>query len=79
MFNGKAWYYCSTKTGEKCDGQYHRHKPSECEGKAHAFVQKEKTKTEDKDKGNEERKLKLAKTYEATLSASHDEDHTMSD
>jgi hypothetical protein len=36
-------------------------------------------KTEDKDKGNEEGKLKLAKAYEATLSASHDGDHTMSD
>ena len=79
MFNGKPWYYCSKKTGGKCDGQYRRHKPSECEGKAHAFVPNEKKKTEDKDKGNEERKLKLAKAYEATLSASNDDDHTMSD
>jgi hypothetical protein len=79
MFNGKPWYYCSKKTGGKCDGQYRRHKPSECEGKAHAFVPKEKKKAEDKDKGNEERKLKLAKAYEATLSASNDDDHTMSD
>ena len=64
---------------EGSDGQYRRHKPSDCEGKAHAFVPKEKNKTEDKDKGNEERKLKLAKAYEATLSASNDDDHTMSD
>jgi len=77
MFNGKAWYYCGKKTGGKCDGQYRRHKPSDCEGKAHAFVPKEKKKTEEN--GNQdERKLKLAKAYEATLSA-NDEDHTMSD
>jgi hypothetical protein len=37
IWKDKLWYYCSPKTGGKCDRQYHRHRPSECEGKAHIF------------------------------------------
>ena len=33
--NNKPWYWCSKKTGGKCDpGRYRRHKPSECKGRA---------------------------------------------
>lgn len=70
IWNDKSWYFCSPKTGGKCDGQYRRHKPSDCEGKAHKFVPKtghdNKRKAPD-DKSNEEKKLKLAKAYQATL------------
>ena len=32
-FNGKPWYWCSAKTGGKCEpGKYRRHKPGECKG-----------------------------------------------
>ena len=33
-WNGKDWWYCGTETGGKCDGEYRRHKPTECKGRA---------------------------------------------
>ena len=33
-WNGTKWYYCSSKTGGKCDGVYRAHKPSDCKGTA---------------------------------------------
>jgi hypothetical protein len=70
IWKDKSWYYCSPKTGGKCDGQYHCHKAADCEGKAHKFVPN--TGKDNKHKANgdtpiEERKLKLAKAYQATL------------
>ena len=76
MWNDKSWYFCSPKTGGKCDGQYRRHKPTDCEGKAHKFVPKSgnynKRKASD-DKSSEDKKLKLAKAYQATLDNAHDD------
>lgn len=35
-WNGKDWHWCSKETGGKCDpGEYRRHTPAQCEGKAH--------------------------------------------
>ena len=34
QWNGKDWWFCHPDTGGKCDGEYRRHKPSQCEGKA---------------------------------------------
>jgi hypothetical protein len=73
MWNDKPWYYCSKQTGGKCDGQYRRHKPADCEGRAHKFEPKEKGAKPEKEI-NDERKLKLAKAYQATLQISDNED-----
>jgi hypothetical protein len=29
FWNTRNWYYCSPKTGGKCDGKYRAHKPSD--------------------------------------------------
>jgi hypothetical protein len=70
MWNDKPWYFCSPKTGGKCDGQFRRHKPANCEGKAHKFVPnagKDNKQKPPEDNENDEKKLKLAKAYQATL------------
>jgi hypothetical protein len=64
LWGDKTWYYCSPKTGGKCNGQYRCHKPSDCEGKAHIFNGDKKIKPETEQK-DEKRKLKLAKAYKA--------------
>jgi hypothetical protein len=69
----KLWYYCSPKTGGKCDGQYRHHKPTDCKGKAHHF-DASKNKRKQEESPNEDRKLKLAKAYQATLSAAKSSD-----
>ena len=33
-WNGNDCWYCHPDTGGKCDGQYRRHKPKDCEGKS---------------------------------------------
>ena len=33
-WNGKRWWYCHPDTGGKCDGEYRRHEPKDCQGKA---------------------------------------------
>ena len=76
MWNDKSWYFCSPKTGGKCDGQYRRHKPTDCEGKAHKFVPKSSSDNKRKasdGKSSEDKKLKLAKAYQATLDNAHDD------
>jgi hypothetical protein len=65
-WNGKTWYYCSSKMGGKCSGACCIHKPSQCEGKAHKFEKKESKRKAD-DSGNTESKLKLAKAYETRI------------
>jgi hypothetical protein len=73
MWNDKPWYFCSKKTGSKCDGQYQYHKGADCKGKAHNFKRKAK-KCKPEGKFNKERKLKLAKAYyKATLNISNEE------
>jgi hypothetical protein len=63
----KMWSYCSPKTGGKCDGQYRRHKSSECEGKAHVFNggDKKQTSEPEAEQNKDHRKLRLAKAYKA--------------
>ena len=34
MWNGNKWYWCSKETGGKCEGQWVRHPPESCKGKA---------------------------------------------
>ena len=34
VWNGNKWYWCSKETGGKCEGQWVRHPPESCEGKA---------------------------------------------
>lgn len=41
-WNNRTWHWCSEATGGKCNGVWRCHKPSECEGKAHKFVNKRK-------------------------------------
>ena len=36
-WDGKTWYYCHPDTGEKCDGKYRVHHPTECKGKTYRF------------------------------------------
>ena len=62
-YNGKPWYYCSKKTGGRCEpGQYRRHKPSDCKGQA----KKTKGHASNKDKPNkkktkeEKKRIKVA-------------------
>jgi hypothetical protein len=60
VWNNKTWWFCSPKTGGKCDGKYCIHKSSECEGKVHVFNIDKKHKSQELTR---ERKLKLAKAY----------------
>ena len=69
MWNNKQWWFCHPDTGGKCDGEYRRHKPSECEGKS--FL----TKNKKAPPKNQEKKLKIA---EALAAVTHD-DATESD
>ena len=78
-WNGKTWYYCSPKTGGKCAGAYRIHKPSQCQGKAHKFVEKESDKRKANDAGNNERKLKLAKAYETRIEKITEDDENSED
>ena len=71
FWNNRNWWFCSPKTGGKCDGKYRAHKPSECEGKAHVFAQTKKRKPAEPDN---ERKLKLAKAYEAIKKGTEEEE-----
>ena len=73
LWNNKTWWFCSPKTGGKCDGKYRIHKPSECEGKVHVFGSSENKKRKP-DKQNTESKLKLAKAYAAIKEVSGEED-----
>lgn len=33
-WNGKKWWFCHPDTGGKCNGEYRRHEPKECQGRA---------------------------------------------
>jgi hypothetical protein len=60
--------------------QYYRHKPADCEGKAHKFVSKpgkdNKRKAPD-EKTTKEKKLELAKAYQATLDNTNNNSDTL--
>ena len=75
-WSDKPWYWCHADTGGKCTGVWRVHKPSDCEGKAHASTYT-KSKTDEKKrkphgKANDERKLKLAKAYAVIASAANE-------
>jgi hypothetical protein len=68
-WNGKPWYWCSAKTGGKCNGVYRRHKPSTCEGLAFFKNKSEKRKpAEEKPPVKpSEKKVRLNTALQATL------------
>ena len=33
-WNGKCWWYCHPDTGGKCNSEYRRHAPKDCQGRA---------------------------------------------
>jgi hypothetical protein len=71
FWNNVNWYYCSPKTGGKCDGKYRVHKPSACEGRSHVFQAEKKRKPEEQK--DSKQKLKLAKVYETIKEVSSGE------
>ena len=73
FWNNRNWYWCSPKTGGKCEGIFRAHKPSDCEGKAHVFDSTRKRKPVSS-KEDKECKLKLAKAYEAVKEVSSGEE-----
>ena len=42
QWNNREWWWCSPKTGGKCDGVYRIHKPCDCQGTGGKFVPKRK-------------------------------------
>ena len=88
-WNGIMWYYCHKDTGGKCDGRWRQHKPSQCKGKAHQFVdnknQKEERKISSKRKSDDEksdakkkRALKLKESVRAASAIVNDSDEMSS-
>ena len=72
MWNDKQWWYCGKESGGKCAGVYRRHKPSQCEGKAFTFVDKDKgtskgAGSEAKKQSNAAKKLKLSAALQAIV------------
>jgi len=60
-WNGKEWWFCHPDTGGKCDGEYRRHKPSQCEGKAFKKGTNERSAGKGKEPNEDtERSLKVA-------------------
>ena len=70
VWNGKDWWYCHPDTGGKCDGEYRRHKPSQCEGKAFkgkAKDKKDKSKVNESSEDESKRNLKVAKALSTII------------
>ena len=62
--------YCHPDTGGKCDGEYCRHKPSQCEGKAFkgkAKDKKDKSKVNESSEDESKRNLKVAKALSTII------------
>ena len=91
QWNGSEWWYCHPETGGKCDGQYRRHKPSQCEGRAfrrntpnkklRANVNN-KNKTDHRNKNddaNDKRKLKVSEALNTIIDHQSDENGSSSD
>ena len=83
------WYYCHKDTGGKCDGRWRQHKPSQCRGKAHQFIdtrnQKDEKKNLSKRKFNDEktdaknkRALKLKESVRAVSAIVNNSDEMTS-
>ena len=77
-WNGNEWWYCHPDTGGKCDGQYRRHKPSECEGRAFrgrfGNAKRAPKETDGTPKDNDKR-LKVAEAL-TTVVNDHDDENT---
>ena len=69
-WNNKQWWWCSPKTGGKCDGKHRIHKPSKCEGKQHVFNASKRKEESKKDKA---KRLKLSKSMEAIAKENEEE------
>ena len=83
LWKTKLWYFCHPNTGGKCDGQWRVHKPSECKGKAnsasHYTKMQEKRKAQSETpSGGQEKKIKLAAAYQATLDSGRANDDNIS-
>ena len=74
-WNGKDWCFCSQETGGKCEGEYRRHKPSDCQGRAFKGS-KEKKKLETK-KGSQRDEKRNLKVSEALSTVIDDNDNDM--
>ena len=48
-WNGKKWWFCHPDTGGKCDGEYRRHEPKDCQGRAFKGKRHKKSSGEDKE------------------------------
>ena len=69
-WNGVEWYYCSPKTGGKCDGKHRRHKPSECKGPG--YVPKRETGSKRDNRGHN----KMRQAYQAVHEGQNDTDYS---
>ena len=72
-WNGLEWWYCGKETGGKCDGQYHHHKPSECEGKVHTFKKRQHHEQRNANDDNQNKKLKITEAMQAMIDDSDSE------
>lgn len=71
-WNNKDWWWCSSATGGKCDGNWRVHKPSKCEGRSHKFSG-DKHQSDDAKNNSSSKKLKLAHAISAIQDGSDDE------
>ena len=58
VWNGNKWYWCSKETGGKCEGQWDRHPPASCEGKAFQGSNKKGTRKDAPKQEKTEKKIK---------------------
>ena len=68
-WNGKDWWYCGAETGGKCNGEYRRHKPSECKGrsfKRDGGTTGKHSQSQQK-KGEDERSLKVSEALSTII------------
>ena len=79
-WNGKDWWYCGRESGGKCDGEYRRHKPAECRGKAFKREGGKKNNDSKKNQVTEERNLKVSEALSTLVDVNdHDTESEESD
>lgn len=81
-WNGKRWWYCHPETGGKCDGEYRRHEPKDCQGKAFMGKRRKSPSREDEtvDKPNPgKRELKVAEALSTIVDNNDTESESSSD
>ena len=75
-WNGKKWWYCHPDTGGKCDGEYRRHEPKDCQGKAFKGKRRKTSSREDEKDGQSspgKRELRVAEAL-STIVDNHETD-----